>query len=67
VVACCSDKAGADETKMPACNEEKDLPVNLFYVQKPTSRVILSTVRIYAYDSEGNLQICRALLDPGSV
>lgn len=35
-------------------------------VDKVTPHVILSTAQVYVRDREGNRQICRALLDPGS-
>lgn len=65
VVTYCFDKASAIVARPSTCFEREDPSMNIFYVQKLTSRVILSTVRVYAYDSEGNLQICRALFNSG--
>lgn len=44
----------------------RSIAMNIFCVQKPTARVILSTVQVHVRDAEGNLQRCRGLLDPGS-
>ncbi|XP_011858842.1 PREDICTED: uncharacterized protein LOC105556362, partial [Vollenhovia emeryi] len=36
------------------------------YCAQTATKVILSTIKVHAYDSEGKVQACRALLDPGS-
>lgn len=65
VVSHCAD--GSTSNSRASTNiEDDDSLVSICYAQKPTSNVILSTARVNAYDKDGNPQVCRVLLDPGS-
>ncbi|XP_024877872.1 uncharacterized protein LOC112458464, partial [Temnothorax curvispinosus] len=54
------------ETQTLVSEKSEEPSLSVYYTQRTETLVILSTIRVHAYDSKGNVQVCRALLDPGS-
>ncbi|XP_071574579.1 uncharacterized protein [Temnothorax nylanderi] len=65
VVTYCADKS-IEKSRSSKKIEDEEYITNIHCVHKQTSSIILSTARVHAYDIDGNPQICRVLLDPGS-
>ncbi|XP_025263732.1 uncharacterized protein LOC112637714 [Camponotus floridanus] len=64
LVTICSENLSTKAIPTEVSRDEKK--VGVYYTQRPASRVVLSTARVYVQDEEDNQQICRALLDPRS-
>ncbi|XP_011858074.1 PREDICTED: uncharacterized protein LOC105555659 [Vollenhovia emeryi] len=62
------ESESSTETSVVACatQEASKMETQSIYCAQTATKVILSTIKVHAYDSEGNVQACRALLDPGS-
>lgn len=60
------EKALTKDMRNSTSKDCEDTLVNICHVQKKTSRVILSTARVYVLDKDSNQHLCHALLDSGS-
>lgn len=61
-----SQEKMSEEVQGSTTKEYKNTTISICHVQKKTSRVILSTTRVYVVDHHGNKYLCRALLDSRS-
>lgn len=61
IVTICSENLSTKVIPMTEFSRD-ETSVGVYYAQRPASRVILSTARIYVQDEDGNQQNCRALI-----